>query len=170
MGRRDALGPRYWGTIWLSIAAIGVWILSLWVEAHWPWLPFDQGGPWPQSFSLSWKKALLLWCVYWGGLSGYWTLRMYLQSWRPRIMIVLGVVSVLHVLLYFILTVVFHKHLFGEIGKALTLLANRRLFGIYLSVVRMRLPSFVVGGISWLLFTEFSNWVVLKKEGCQNSK
>jgi len=158
------LRSRYWATIWLSLAAIGVWALSLWLETRWPWLSLDRGGPWPQAFSSPWKKAWVLWLLYWGGLSGYWALRIYLRNWKPRMAIVLAGVGVLHLLLYFTLWMASRQSLPAEMGEFLSLLANHRLFGLYVAVVRMRLPSFVVGGASWLVFTEFSAWVIPKLE------
>ena len=57
-------GSRFWATVILTLAAAGLWVLSIWVETRWPWLPFDEGGPWPLASSPAWKRAWAIWVVY----------------------------------------------------------------------------------------------------------
>ncbi len=147
-------GSRSWATVILTLAAAGLWVLSIWVETRWPWLPFDEGGPWPLASSPAWKRAWAIWVVYGAGLGAYWVGRFYLEKLKPHTLPALAFVAALHGCLY--LWLISALPLPESMETLLGNLVNRRRFGLYLTVVRWRLPSFLMGGFGWLLFTELS--------------
>ncbi len=141
-------------TLWLTLAAVGLWALSLGIETRWPWLSLERGGPRPQALTSPWVQAVLLWLLYWAALSGYWGLRFFWRHQRPRLAVVFATVALLQGLLYFLLQRAPYLPL--GMSRMLSWLTAHRAFGLHRVVVGLTLPSFVAGSLTALLFAEIT--------------
>ncbi|WP_152918200.1 hypothetical protein [Ardenticatena maritima] len=141
-------------TLFVTVAAIGVWLLSLWTELRWPWISHEQGGPWPFFPTIFWWKSWIYWVVLWMGLIGYWYIRLF-YAHTVRAPIILGSVALFHFFVYFSFKIQ-SLRIFEEVFHWL---AGSQMYGAYRIVVQMKTPSFLLLGISWLFFTEVSKFV-----------